>query len=164
MGFTLDFNDTFDNSIEDGTYEVVVWKVGEDATKNGAEFIQFDLIIRNDVQQKYQNSHIFHKVWKSKDTNKYNPKSFNLIAKVSQLQNGKTYGSLNELCADFAMHTCKITVKNEESTFNGNTYNNLNVKRWEETTFMDLNHQFKESANPFGDKQPVVIDEDDLPF
>ncbi|HAB9065700.1 TPA_asm: DUF669 domain-containing protein, partial [Listeria monocytogenes] len=54
--FKVDHNDVFTNGVENGTYEVVLYNANEDATKNGAEFINIDLIIRNDVNQKFQNA------------------------------------------------------------------------------------------------------------
>ncbi|EAG9849069.1 DUF669 domain-containing protein, partial [Listeria monocytogenes] len=63
--FKVDHKDVFTNGVENGTYEVVLYNANEDATKNGAEFINIDLIIRNDVNQKFQNAHIFHRVWKA---------------------------------------------------------------------------------------------------
>jgi len=160
-GFSLDFNDVFEGSVEDGNYEVVVNRCSEDATPGGAEYIEFDLIIRNDVQQKHQNQHIFHKVWKSKDTGKYNMRMFNTIGKACQLQNGKSYGSLEELMKDFEFKTAIVNVKNEESEYNGKTYNNLNVKFWEKSKIDGpLNHQFKDKGNA----SAPAASKDDLPF
>lgn len=144
MGFSLDFNDVFEGKVADGTYEVVINTVREDVTPSGAEHVQFDLIIRNDVNQKYKNAHIFHRVWKEKDTGKYNMKTFNTIGKACQLQNGKSYKSLEELLNDFVFKTAIVTVKNETSEHNGKTYENLNVKYWNPTKITGpLQHQFK---------------------
>lgn len=143
-GFNLDFTDTYEGgNIEDGDYEVVIGRCNEDATENGAEYIEFDLIIRNDIDQKHKNQHIFHKVWKAKATGKYNMKSFNTIGKACQLQNGKSYKSLEELLNDFLRKTVIVNVKNEQSEYNGKTYNNTNVKYWNKTKFPNLQHQFK---------------------
>ncbi len=169
-GFSLDFNDTFEGSqIADGTYEVVINGVKEDATRGGAEYIEFDLIIRNDVNQKHKNQHIFHKVWKSKDTGKYNMKTFNTIGKAVQLQNGKTYKSLQELLDDYVRKTAIVNVKNETSEYNGNTYENLNVKYWAQTKFPNLQHEFKSKDKDnmtVSEMQSagIQVKEDDLPF
>ena len=139
MTFNLDFNDVFEGakSIPDGDYEVVINQCGENATPNGAEYIEFDLIIRNDVVQQYQNKHIFHKVWKEKKTGKYNMKTFNTIGKACQLQNGKTYKTFQELLEDFVLKTARVTIKNEESEYKGKTYINANVY-WNQSTFPGL--------------------------
>lgn len=170
-GFNLDFTDTYEGgNIEDGDYEVVVGRCNEDATQNGAEYVEFDLIIRNDIDQKHKNQHIFHKVWKAKDTGKYNMKTFNTIGKACQLQNGKSYKSLEELLSDFYRKTAIVNVKNEKSEYNGKTYDNLNVKFWNKTKFPDLQHQFK-NENSNDNKtvsqmmaSGVEISDDELPF
>ncbi|MED3623238.1 DUF669 domain-containing protein [Neobacillus thermocopriae] len=168
MGFSLDFNDVFEGKIKDGEYEVVINTCREDATPGGAEFVQFDLIVRNDVDQPYKNSHIFHRVWKSKDTGKYNMKSFNTIGKACQLQNGKTYKSLQELLDDFIHKTARVTVKNETSEYNGKTYENTNVKYWNQSKINGpCNHQFKSKENMTVSElmaSGVQITDEDLPF
>lgn len=170
-GFSLDFNDVFEGAgrVADGDYEVVVNRVSEGATQGGAEYIEFDLIIRNDFNQQYKNSHIFHKVWKAKETGKYNMKTFNTIGKACQLQNGKSYKSLNDLLEDFYRKTALVNVKNEESEYNGKTYTNTNIKYWNKSKLTGpLNHEFKAKENdndPFAnDGKPIDIQESDLPF
>lgn len=175
-GFSLDFEDVFEGRIQDGTYEVIVSNVKEDATPGGAEFIDMVLVVRNDIEQKYQNTLIFHKIWKSKETGKFNQKSFNTIGAALQLQNGKQYGSLNDLLEDFVMKTCRVTVKNEESEYKGKNYKNVNVKQWLKTNSIDkVQHVFKkkeksmDSANDklndaFGSSTQIDISDDDLPF
>jgi hypothetical protein len=165
-GFSLDFNDVFEGTsrIADGDYEIVVNRVKEDATPGGAEFVEFDLIIRNDVDQAYKNMHVFHKVWKAKDTGKYNMKTFNTMGKACQLQNGKSYKSLQELITDFEFKTALINVKNEESEYRGKTYTNTNVKYWNKSKLTGpLQHQFKgDGANIMNEAPPIK--DDDLPF
>ena len=166
MTVTLDTNDVFEGGIKDGMYEVIVDKVIPKVTPSGAEYVQFDLIVRNDINQKFQNVHIFHSVWKGKETGKYNPKSFNTIGKASQMQNGKAYNSFDEMLADFEKRVCVVKIKNETSTYNGKTYENTNVKEWLPTTFMQCNHIFKEKDNATGTQQGtnVQVKDDDLPF
>lgn len=171
-GFSLDFNDVFEGQgrIADGDYEVVVNRASEGATPGGAEYIEFDLIIRNDVDQAHKNQHIFHKVWKAKDSGKYNMKTFNTIGKACKLQNGKSYKSLQDLLDDFYRKTAIVNVKNEESEYNGKTYTNTNVKYWNPSKINGpLNHQFKEKSKEdmtLSEMQDngIEINDDDLPF
>lgn len=170
MGFSLDFADVYEGTgrIADGNYEVVVNRCNEDATPGGAEFIEFDLIIRNDVDQAFKNSHIFHKVWKAKDTGKYNMKTFNTIGKACQLQNGKSYKSLEELLNDYFHKTALVNVKNEESEYNGKTYTNTNIKYWAPSKLNGpCHHQFKKKEDmTVSDMMAGGIDisDDMLPF
>lgn len=169
MGFNLDFNEVYEGNggIKDGYYEVVVNRCNEDATPSGAEYTEFDLIIRNDLDQPHTNQHIFEKNFKAKATGKYNMTMFNTIGKACQLQNGKTYNSFEELLNDFVGKTALVFVKNEESNYNGKTYQNLNVKSWAQSKFPDLQHQFKgddKGGAPFTSGDPVNISDKDLPF
>jgi hypothetical protein len=169
MGFSLDFNDTFEGGVQNGTYEVVVDKVLPKTTSGGTEYVNFDLIIRNDFDQKFKNAHIFHSVWKAKDTGKYNMKSFNTIGKACKLQNGKSYKSFEELLQDFEKKVCRVTVKNETSEYGGKTYENLNVKSWAESTVPACRHQFKAKddmtvSDMFNNNGSIDITDDDLPF
>lgn len=163
--FTLNMEDTFDGGIQDGTYETVITKFEENATKSGTEYVDVQLTIRNDIDQKNKNSKIFHKIWKAKATGKYDMRFFNTIGAAAQLQQGKAYKSIEELFADFLGKVVRVSVKNETSEYNGKTYENLNVKRWENTKFPELNHKFKteDGSNPFAGGG-ANIEDDDLPF
>ena len=77
---------------------------------------------------------------------------FNTIGAAAQLQRGKQYSSIEELFKDFLGKAVRVTVKNETSEYNGKTYENLNVKRWDKTKFPELAHKFKttdDGSNPF---------------
>ncbi|EAF2558389.1 DUF669 domain-containing protein, partial [Listeria monocytogenes] len=107
------------------------------------------------------NAHIFHRVWKAKATNEYSRTALNTIAKAIQLPNGKDYNTLDELLKDLLTKTCQVTVKNEESEYNGQIYKNLNVKAWAESKITGpLQHVFKKK-----DAEPMPeINESNLPF
>lgn len=163
--FNLDFSKAQQgNEIKDGTYEVVVNKAVENATPSGAEFIDIDLIVRNDVDQPFQNKHIFAKIWKAKATGKYNEGMIMAIAQALQLEDGKSYNGFDELLADFVLKPVRVTVKNEES----NGYRNTNVKRWEQTQVKGvMNHKFKSGDEPsFGPERSraTTVRNDNLPF
>lgn len=166
-GFNLDFSKAAQTGgVKDGTYECLVNQATEKATPGGAEYFELDLIIRNDVEQPFKNAHIFAKNWKSKAENKYNEGMIMAIAQSLQLQDGKQYNGLDDLLADFILKPVLVTVKNEESEYNGKTYNNLNVRKWDKTNTKGvMNHQFnKDSNQSFGTSTQIDINDDDLPF
>lgn len=173
-GFKLDFNETFDGfeKVEDGTYEVIIESAVEDATDSGAEYTNFTMVIRNDLDQPHKNQKIWHRNWKAKATGKYNMLMFNTIGKAAQLENGKTYSSFDELLNDYAGKPVQVFVQNETSEYNGKTYENLNVKSWKNTKFPDIQHQFKgkgkqvnNAQDPFAnDAADIDVSNDDLPF
>jgi len=167
MVFTLNHEEAFEGNvkIEDGTYEVFIEKAHEDASKNGAEFINFWFRIRNDIKQPAKNQIIFHRIWKSKDTGKYHTGMINTLGKAAQLPNGKSYNSMEELLNDFLRKPLKVTVKNESSEYNGKTYDNLNVKFQEPTAFPDLQHKSKANDSaPDTSGDTISIHDEDLPF
>ena len=108
---------------------------------------------------------MFHRIWKAKATGKYDMRFFNTIGAAAQLQKGKQYSSIEELFKDFLGKPVRVTVKNETSEYNGKTYENLNVKRWEKTKFPELAHKFKteDGGNPFAGGL-AETENDDYPF
>lgn len=158
-GFTLDFNDVYSGGLRDGQYEVIVTGAQETQTKNGTDYIEIVLAVRNDVQQESQNALIFHKLWKGKETGKYNVKMFNTIGAALNLQQGKQYNSLQDLLKDMVRKVALVTVKNEQSQ--DGQYNNVNVKSWRESKFPQVAHQFKSDGKS---SLPIEITDDDLPF
>lgn len=162
---TLNMEDTFDGGIQDGTYETVITKFEENATQAGTEYVDVRLTVRNDIDQKYKNNIVFHRIWKAKATGKYDMRFFNTIGAAAQLQQSKQYSSIEELFKDFLGKPVRVTVKNETSEYNGKTYENLNVKRWEKTKFPELAHKFKteDGGNPFAGGL-AETENDDYPF
>jgi Protein of unknown function (DUF669) len=177
MAFQLDHDNIFELNVPDGEYEVFINSVGENVTQNGSEYIQVDLIIRNDVSQPSRNGHIFHKIWRTKATGEYNPKNFNIIGKAAELPNKKSYHSMEELFDDLRGRPVRVKVKNEKSEYNGKEYENLNVKAWEKTKIdgpirhvkkeqqQQTQQQTQRAGNDgfFGGSQITIRDED-LPF
>ena len=168
-GFSLDFNDTLQGEIKDGLYEVVIDHITEDATKNGAEFANVQMTVRNDLDQPHKNQKIWERIFKAKATGKYNMMMFNTIGKAAQLQNGKTYNSFDELLEDYRGKPLQVLVKNETSEYNGNTYENLNVKQWNQTKFPNVQHQWKQSNDSQSNNNSPANDvpdlsDNDLPF
>lgn len=169
-GFQLNQEEVFEGyeDVTDGTYEVIIEHVREDANVNrGAEFAQATMAIRNDLDQKHKNGKVWHKIYKAKATGKYPMIMFNTIGKAARLENGKTYNSFEELLSDFEGKPVRVTLKNETSEYKGQTYENLNVKKWEQTAFPNVQHQLKGGAGAKTSNSvapELEIDEDDLPF
>lgn len=145
--------------IDEGTYEVVVQNAFEDAANTGTMFINLQLIIRNDIDQKHKNQYIFASIWQSKQTGEYHSGMINSVAKALNIENGKTFNTLQELLDDFKRKTARVTVKHEE--YNGNT--NARVKFWEQTKFPQNNHKFKTNSNDVPEGFHPTSN-DDIPF
>ena len=155
MSFEINHEDVFSGNglMKEGDYEVVVNNAMETATKSGITYVSIDLIVRNDVEQQYKNKHIFHAVWKIKDTGNYNMTNFNTIGKALCIPNGTRFESFEDLLNCFIGKVAKVTVKHEE--YNGKT--NEKIKAWKESNVQTCNHVFK-------DKKTVQQSDNDLPF
>jgi len=166
LNFHLNFNDIYEGQgkVEDGWYEVVVSRCNEDVTSGGAKYTEFELIIRNDIDQPFKNMHLFPKVWRSKKDNRYNMKMFNTIGKACQLQNGKSYAGLDELLNDFVHKKALVYVENQTSEYQGKIYENTNVKIWDQTKSPYLQHQFRHRVADGGNDTTSEVTADDLPF
>lgn len=169
MGLKMDFSQASQGGdIEPGVYECVISHFGFDSF-NDREFIKFDLIVRNDVQQKYQNKHIFDNFYPKKDTGEYSMGFLYMVGKAAHLEDGKEYADLQAMLADYAGHPVLLTIANE--TYNGKT--RPRIKNWAESKFPQVQHKWKDGQpstptagpSPFAnDGQPVDISDDDLPF
>ncbi|MCW6680855.1 DUF669 domain-containing protein [Aerococcaceae bacterium NML130460] len=164
MVFTIDHNKAQEyGTIADGTYEVFVSNVGEQFTQNGRTYIQAQLTIRNDVQQKYQNASVFHKIWSPKETNQLTSTNYQTIAKQLGVPTGTRYNSMDDFWKDLLHRTLKVTVSTKES----GGYTNTNVTKFAASDIQgQLLHKDKNGALVTAVVQGSSIDiaEDDLPF
>src|SRR5699024_6590650 len=123
------------------------------------------------LDQPHKNQKIWERIFKAKATGKYPMVMFNTIGKAAQLENGKSYSSMEELLNDFQGKPLQVFVKNEENKNpnTGKVYENTNVKQWNPTKFPQVQHQFKGNAENKGSNDGVFdggidISDDDMPF
>ncbi|HPK26830.1 MAG TPA: DUF669 domain-containing protein, partial [Anaerolineaceae bacterium] len=110
MGFGIDYNQASSAElIPAGEYEVIIKDAFEDISKSGTVFFNVPLIIRNDVEQAYQNAYIWHKLWKKKEPTAedlacdgYSFKQIQNLSKAAGLPNGKNYESIQKWGEDLA--------------------------------------------------------------
>ncbi|HHT7829666.1 TPA: DUF669 domain-containing protein [Streptococcus suis] len=142
------------SSIEDGTYEVFISHVEQSASKGGADFLDIRLKIREDFQQKFRNNLIFDKIWINKETLQYPEFALQRYAKAVKLPENIEIQTVEQFLNLIKGKNLKVTVKNEQSEYNGKTYDNLNIKKYEQSELPPVAVQAS---------QPVV-DDLDLPF
>ncbi|MDE5770903.1 MAG: DUF669 domain-containing protein [Ruminococcus sp.] len=150
MGFSTNYEDVQDfDLIPKGEYEVIITKIEERTTQKGATGLNFTLVIRNDVEQKYQNRCIFHTLWKRKDPTQadmqvqgYSFKQVMQLAKAIRLPSGKSYETVYNLCDDLVRRVMRVTVGHRE--YDGKTYEE--VKYMNESNFPECRHTFKTSV------------------
>lgn len=121
------------SSIEDGTYEVVVFSAEQSASRTGTDFLDIRLKIRDDFQQKFRNNLIFDKVWINKQTLQYPEWALQRYAKAVKIPQGIEINTIEQFLDIIKGKTLKVTVKNEQSESDGKTYDNLNIKKMEQS-------------------------------
>lgn len=141
-------------SIEDGTYEVVVSHAEFNASKGGTDYMDIRLKIREDFQQKFRNNLIFDKIWINKETLQYPEWALQRYAKAVKLPENMDIQSYEQFLDLIKGKTLRVEVKNEQSEYNGKTYDNLNIKKMEQS---DLPPATSTTAAP-------VVGDLDLPF
>lgn len=147
MAFNTNYEEVQDfDLIPKGEYEVIITKIEERTTQNGATGLNFTLVIRNDVDQKCRNRLIFHTLWKRREPTQTDMQvqgySFNQVmqlAKAIRLPSGKSYETLYKLLDDISGKIMRVTVGHRE--YNGRTYEE--VKFMNETKFPECKHTFK---------------------
>lgn len=147
MAFNTNYEDVQDfDLIPKGEYEVIITKIEERTTQKGATGLNFTLVIRNDVDQKYKNRCIFHTLWKRREPTQadmqvqgYSFKQIMQLAKAVRLPSGKSYETVYKLCDELGRRVMRVTIGHKE--YNGRT--SEEVKFMNETQFPECNHAFK---------------------
>lgn len=145
------------SSIEDGIYEVFVSYAEQSASQSGTDFLDIRLKIRDDFTQKFRNNLIFDKVWINKQTLQYPEWALQRYAKAVGIPENVEVQSIEHFLELIKGKTLKVTVKNEQSEYNGKTYDNLNIKKMEQSTLPAYAGQAQTASAP-------AIDDLDLPF
>lgn len=143
------------SSIEDGTYEVVVAQAEQSASQSGTDYLDIRLKIRDDFQQKFRNNLIFDKVWINKQTLQYPEWALQRYAKAIKIPEGVEINTIEQFLGLITGKTLKVTVKNEQSEYNSKTYDNLNIKKMEQSELPAYSGTVSE---------PAQTKDDDLDF
>lgn len=146
------------SSVENGTYEVVVATAEQSASKSGTDFLDIRLKIRDDFQQKFRNNLIFDKVWINKKTLQYPEWALQRYSKAVKIPEGVEVNTIEQFLGLIIGKTLKVTVKNEQSEYNGKTYDNLNIKKMEQSELPPY------SGAVSSESAPTKADDLDLPF
>lgn len=142
-------------AIEDGTYEVYVAQAEQSATQSGTDFLDIRLKIRDDFQQKFRNNLIFDKIYVNKSTLEYPIWVLQMYCKASKVPENTDIQTIEQFLDLIKGKSMKVTVKNETSEWNGKTYENLRVKKREQSELPPYSAKVE--------KAPEVSDLD-LPF
>lgn len=146
-----------------GTYEMVIKSAQEKSTKSGAESLQLDLVVRNDLDgvaalketnAKYHNRHVFMDNWKRRKTNNYDTKSFQYILEAVKIPEGTPINSIEDFIAAVANKPAKVYVKKSVDDYNGEKKDVNQVAPWnfEKSDYPQVAHVWKDQKdgkNPF---------------
>lgn len=77
--------------MKQGDYEVYVKNCGESITKTGRDCIQFDFVVREDVEQGYKGKHIFKNFFPSFDTGEYPAEKIGKYANALGIEKGLSF-------------------------------------------------------------------------
>lgn len=142
-------------AIEDGTYEVYVAQAEQSATQSGTDFLDIRLKIRDDFQQKFRNNLIFDKIYVNKSTLEYPIWVLQMYCKAAKVPENTDIQTIEQFLDLIKGKSMKVTVRNETSEWNGKTYENLRVKKREQSELPPYSTKIE--------KAPEVSDLD-LPF
>lgn len=150
MGFSTNYENIGGELLPAGKYECIVKDAVPASTKNGTPYLDIRFVIRNDVDQKYQNKYIFHSIWKKKEPSAQDKQVDNYsftqlmnLANAVKLPSGKDYASVEELCKDFVGKCCNVEIEHNE--YNGQTRER--VKFCNQTSFPECKHVFKTAGS-----------------
>ena len=150
MNFTTNYDDVESGILPEGLYECVIKSASMNVTKKGTEYFDVRLVIRNDVQQKYQNKYIFHSIWKKKEPSEadmqvdgFSFKQIMSLAKAVKVPAGKNYADLNEMGKDLIGRPVLAEIYHDTSSGQPN----VRVKYVNESKYPDCKHVYK--ANTF---------------
>lgn len=140
------------NSLKpEGDYEVIIDTAEVTRTQSGKDKINIVYIIRNDVEQSYQNGLIFDSIWKKKNPNEddrsigdFNFGQLMAIANAANLPDGKEYADLNALLAELVGKPLRVHLYHDD--YNDKQYEKID--RHEPTTLTAVKHKAKGKSAP----------------
>ena len=116
----IDFETTDEESykpIADGIYEVSISHAELKTSKKGDPYIDLVLVIRNDTEQAFKNSRIYHKIFSVADTKKFNQKI--LLNYAQALQFDKAVHSIEEYVSELAGRNFIVQTKQKQREYQG---------------------------------------------
>lgn len=121
------------NSLKpEGDYEVIIDAAEVTRTQSGKDKINIVYVIRNDVQQAYQNGLIFDSIWKKKEPNEddqsiggFNFGQLMAIADAAKLPDGKEYADLGAFLAELKGKPLRVHLYHDD--YNGKIYEKVDI-------------------------------------
>ena len=178
MAFETNYQNNSD-IIPEGFYECVIKSVYEDVTKGSKLYINVPLVVRNDIEQKFQNAYIWHSIWKKKEPNQndlavggYTAFGINMLSQAAGLKEGTRFETMEDWMESLKGLPVRVQVEHELNSYTNQMQ--ARVKRLYPTQNPDCKHTWKTAANAVagtvqtrGGAPSVLVDipdDGDLPF
>lgn len=164
----IDYRNLNDDLIPEGKYEVVVKSATLDVSPWGTEYINLPLVVRNDVDQAYQNKYIFYRLWKKKDPdeidkvcNNFSAKQIFRLCRAVGIPAEKEFKNMDEMLSEIVEKPLLVGIIHE--VYNDKKQHKVSFTA--ASNFPDCKHEFKKDNEKTENKSvEVKVDEDDLPF
>ena len=162
---TTDYTNTTTNNngpLPEGDYEFIIKGVQEVASKGGSEAIQFELVVRNDLDQalpetngKQHNRHLWVNEWKRRKTNEYDTNNLMYFMQAAGVPEGTNIDTIEKFFEIMTNKPVRIHIKVEKNEYQGNV---TEVNRpapwdWQVSKFPNVQHTWvkkdTEQAGPF---------------
>ena len=135
---------------DEGYYEVLIENYKVSQTQNGKQHIGFRYVIRNDVQQKYQNGLIFHSVWKKKEPNEddmqvegFHFGQLMAIAQAARIPDNQEFAGLDEFLKALCGKAVKVHLYHDD--WNDKFYEKIDLHQ--PTEYPEIKHKAKPAAS-----------------
>ncbi|QFR23723.1 DUF669 domain-containing protein [Schleiferilactobacillus harbinensis] len=165
--------------IPQGEYEMVIAAAHEDATKSGAEYLDIQFTVRNDLDAalpetngKYHNRHVWMPNWKRKATGLYDMNQLQYVLEAVGVPEGTPIDTIQDFCSVLYHKPVKVYVKVQHDEYDDTDKNTVAPWSVKPTDYPKLAHTFKEAKDkpaakhsaPAVNQGPTNINDDDLPF
>lgn len=141
--------------IAEGSYEAIIKAIKHDANKNGKEYLQFDLAIRNDLDKvqgledtngKYHNRVVPMRFYPMKDTGQFNIQHLQMISEGARIPEHTNFESIDDFINKLTHKPVKIYVNVEDNEYQGKVTKQNRVPAWNfhKTEFPNVQHEFKQ--------------------
>lgn len=143
------------NLKEDGEYEVVVEKMEVKMLSTGTEKLAIQFRIREDVEQKYQNSCVFEDIWHDKDNPKlFNKRRINMLLGTQEVKEDTVFRNTDAIIEFMLGKKLIIRLAKEFDDYRGEEVNRIKFYR-----------KTKNEGQKIASQDTSFIPtEDDLPF
>lgn len=174
MAFTTNHKNTNNgNLMEPGEYELLITDVFETATNSGTKYVSIRSVVRNDVDQKYQNKLIFDSLWLTENATQYTERKINTIDKVLNMPEA-TYEGYDDWGKAIRGKAIRARITHSKSQAGYDPREQVSF--YMGTRYPDLKHVFRDPMPTHDNPAPArasaasptsgftQVQDDDLPF